>query len=211
MLNGSKKYEMYFAFLFFPNKGSKSGQIIWFVNLGCTRLLSAFVYKLLHAFKKQRREDIWSEAQVVVCFVCNNSHTYTFIQTHIRDPAESWQKGYLIGVSPRRGDVLSDRIHTLHALQHKRAEQQYYGVHWVPTPSKNISVRVGLTYLFSHIKTQSRVYSDSCCPAALWRTEGELWRSWPSGTIKCNHQTLSWDRLLTHRSKCLLEIIHIKL
>ena len=71
-------------FLFFPYKGSKSGQIIWFVNLGCTRLLLAFVYKLLHAFKEQRREDIWSEAQVVVCFVCSNSHTYTFIHTHTR-------------------------------------------------------------------------------------------------------------------------------
>lgn len=69
--------------------------------------------------------------------------------------------------------------------------------------SKNISVRVGSTYLFSRIKTQSRVYTDSCSPSALWRTEGELWRSWPSGTIKRHHQTHSWDRLLTHRSICL--------
>lgn len=78
-------------------------------------------------------------------------------------------------------------------------------------PSKNISVRVGLTYLFSRRKTQSRVYADSCSPSALRRTEGELWRSWPSGTIKCHHQTHSWDRLLAHRSIYLLWEIHMKL
>lgn len=51
-----------------------------------------------------------------------HSHTYVILLNH-------GKIGYLIGVCPRRGDVLSDRIHTLHALQHKRAEQQYYGVH----------------------------------------------------------------------------------
>lgn len=92
------------------------------------------VYKLLHsAWKEHKREDIWSKARVMVCLVYNNSHTYTFIHTHM-DNAESCQKGYLIGVKPGRGDVPSERIHTLPALEHKRAEQQYYGVHWVPVP-----------------------------------------------------------------------------
>lgn len=151
-----------------------------------------------------QRADIWSTAQVVVQFFRNHSHTH-------RDTADHAKKAIWSALD--LGEVMSHPTgFTRSPLSSTKGQNNNITVstECLP-PSKNISVRVGLTYLFSRIKTQSRVYSDSCCPGALWRTEGELWRSWPSGTIKRNHQTLPWDRLLTHRSKWLLDIIHIEL
>lgn len=43
-------------------------------------------------------------------------------------------KKIIWSASPGTDDVSSDRIHTLPALWHKGAEQQYYDIHWVPTP-----------------------------------------------------------------------------
>ncbi len=171
----------------------------------------ALEYKLLHnALKGDKKKDIWcktTRSSVMSVTTHTRTHSFTLIGillNHAKKAMRSASNPRVV-TSPPTGFTRSPLSSTKGQNNNIMVSTECL------PPSKNISVRVGLTYLFSHIKTQSRVYSDSCCPGALWRTEGELWRSWPSGTIKRNHQTLSWDRLLTHRSKCLLEIIHIKL
>lgn len=173
-------------------------------NTGCTSLC---VYALTQCIKGAQfdlKPTRWSVLSVPI-------HTHTHSFTHVGILLNHAKKAIWSTSNP--GEVTSRPTgFTRSPLSSTKGQNNNIMVstECLP-PSKNISVRVGLTYLFSRIKTQSRVYSDSCCPGAPWRTEGELWRSWPSGTIKRNHQTLSWDRLLTHRSKCLLEIIHTKL